>query len=217
MLGLPKTTDFNKRIPKEKFYENLNITPAIKKCFIDQIRVIYWRNKIASTTTNLVSGSTVTEIEVIEIKLKSNALDEGVLRQIDKDIPYHILFLLEYEGKYQAWIAYKQSSSSVNMAFKVNQYYHTDWLDEDKLPIKLEGMTVDAVYDNFAYQIAGETLQAGKEESLQDAVERKEKITKLKKQIETLQSKIRREKQFNRQIEMSTEIKKLKKELEELE
>ena len=72
MLGLPKTTDFNKRIPKEKFYENLNVTPGVKKCFVDQIKVIYWRNKIASSTTNLAAGSTVTEIEVFEIKLKTN-------------------------------------------------------------------------------------------------------------------------------------------------
>ena len=94
MLGLPKTTEFNKRIPKEKFYENLNVIPAIKKNFVDQIKVIYWRNKIAPSTTNLAAGNNVTEIEVFEIKLKTNLLDESVLRQIDREIPYHILFLL---------------------------------------------------------------------------------------------------------------------------
>lgn len=31
MLGLPKSTEFNKRLPKQKFYENLTITPALKK------------------------------------------------------------------------------------------------------------------------------------------------------------------------------------------
>ena len=34
MLGLPKTTEFNKRIPKQKFYENLEISPALKKLWI---------------------------------------------------------------------------------------------------------------------------------------------------------------------------------------
>ena len=28
MIGLPKTTEFNKRIPKQKFYEKINISPA---------------------------------------------------------------------------------------------------------------------------------------------------------------------------------------------
>ena len=213
MLGLPKTTDFNKRIPKEKFYENLNVTPALKKSFVDQIKVIYWRNKIAASTTNLAAGSTVTEIEVFEIKLKANVLDEGVLRQIDKEIPYHIVFLLEYEGQYQAWTAYKEAASG-NTAFKVNQYYHTDWLVEDDLPLKLEGLNVDAVYENFVYQIAGDTLQAGESESLQDAVARDEKLKSLKKQIEVLQMKIRKEKQLNVQMKLNGELKKMKKELE---
>ena len=53
MLGLPKTTEFNKRIPKQKFYDNLTVTPALKKVFIDQIKTIYLRNKIAASTTNL--------------------------------------------------------------------------------------------------------------------------------------------------------------------
>lgn len=215
MLGLPRTTDFNKRIPKEKFYENLNVTPAVKKCFVDQIKVIYWRNKIAASTTNLAPGTTVTEIEVFEVKLKTNNLDEAVLRQIDKEIPYHILFLLEYEDKYQAWTAYKEASSG-NSAFKVNQYYHTDWMTEDELPLKLEGLNVDAVYENFVYQIAGDTLQASDSESLQDAVERDEKIKHFNKQIEVLQAKIRKEKQLNVQMKLNSELKQLKKELEGL-
>ena len=215
MLGLPKTTDFNKRIPKEKFYENLNVTPTVKKCFVDQIKVIYWRNKIASSTTNLAAGSTVTEIEVFEVRLKTNILDEAVLRQIDKEIPYHIVFLRECEGKYQAWTAYKEATTG-NTAFKVNQYYHTDWLTEEEIPLKLEGLNVDTVYENFVYQIAGDNLQVSENESLQDAVERDEKIKNLKKQIEVLQAKIRREKQLNVQVKLNSELKKLKIELEVL-
>lgn len=212
-MQFPKTTEFNKRIPKEKFYENLNVTPALKKSFVDQIKVIYWRNKIAVTTTNLAAGSTVTEIEVFEIRLKTNTLDEAVLRQIDKEIPYHILFLLEYDGKYQAWTAYKEAASG-NAAFKVNQYYHTDWMEAEDLPLTIDGLSIDAVYENFVYQIAGDTLQAGTNESLQDAVKRDEKIKNLKKQIEALQAKIRKEKQLNVQMKLNSELKKLKKELE---
>ncbi len=215
MFELPKTTDFNKRIPKEKFYENLNVTPAVRKYFVDQIKFIYWRNKIASSTTNLASGSMVTEIQVFEIKLKTNILDEAVLRQIDKEIPYHIIFLLEYDGKYQVWTAYKEASTD-NNAFKVNHYYHTDWLTEDAIPLKLDGLNVDTVYENFIYQIAGNTLQANENESLQDVVKRTEKIKNLKKQIEIVQAKIRKEKQLNVQMRLNSELKKLKKELEVL-
>lgn len=80
VLGLPMTTEFNKRIPKQKFYENIAVTPAMKKAFVDQIRIIYWRNKIATTTLNLATGEQVTEIEVFEVRLSAPELDESVLR-----------------------------------------------------------------------------------------------------------------------------------------
>lgn len=217
MIGLPKTTEFNKRIPKQKFYENMDISPALKKVFVEQVKIIYWRNKIATSTTNLATGNDVTELEVFEVRLNSPVLDDGLLRQIDREIPYHILFLLEYQRKYQAWIGYKEAAASGNKAFKVNGYYHTEWLTEDELPLKLEGLSVDAVYENFVRQIAGDKLKSETSgESLKESVARDEQKQALQKQIDALKAKIRKEKQLNKQMEMNNELKKLKKKLEAL-
>ena len=79
----------------------------------------------------------------------------------------------------------------------------------------MEGLSVDAVYENFIRQIAGDKLKtesAG--ESLKESVARDEQKQQLQKQITTLQAKIRKEKQLNKQMQMNTELKKLKKELE---
>lgn len=217
MLGLPSSTEFNKRIPKQKFYENMAITPALKGEFTNNVKAIYWRNKIATTTTNLAPGNYVTELEVFEIRLNSTEHNENLLRQIDKVIPYHIMFLLEYQGKYQSWIGYKEVAESGNRVFKVNSYYHTDWLAENELLLKLEGLNMDSVYDNFVYQIAGDKLKSKTVgESLKDSVKRDERYSELQKQISILQTKIRKEKQLNKQMKMNTELKKLKKELEAL-
>lgn len=216
MLGLPKTTEFNKRIPKQKFYENLSISPALKKVFVEQVKVIYWRNKIAASTMNIAPGSNVTELEVFEVRLNSPNLDDGFLRQIDKEIPYHILFILEYEGKQKAIIGYKEESTG-NNPFKVNRYYSTDWQEADSLSLKAEGLSVDAIYENFIRQIAGDKLSnATPNESLKETVNRNERQQALKKQIEQLQTKIRKEKQLNRQMEMNEKLKRLKMELEEM-
>lgn len=218
MIGLPKSTEFNRRIPKQKFYENISVSPTLKRVFIDQIKVIYWRNKVAATTMNLAAGDTVTELEVFEIKLNGQQLDESVLRQIDKEIPYHILFLLEYDGKYQAWTAYKEAAASGSNAFKVGTYYHTDWIPEDELPLKVEGLSIDKVYENFVRQIAGDALRSeeGKTESLKESVERDNRRQELEKQIAALQTKVRKEKQLNKQVQLNAELKKLTKELEVL-
>ena len=215
MLGLPKTTEFNKRIPKQKFYENLSVTPATKKAFTEQIKIIYWRNKLAATTLNLAPGEQVTEIEVFEVKLNSPDLDENVLRLIDREIPYHILFLLEYDGKYQAAVGYKEAAGSGKAAFKVDRYYRTEWLAEEELPLHLEGLTIDAVYENFIRQIAGDSLSGGEETTLKESVEQQKQREQLEKQIATLEAKMKKEKQLNRKMELKAEIKKLQLELEE--
>ena len=213
MLEFPASTEFGKRIPKQKFYENLDISPALRRVFVDQIRLVYWRNKLAASTLNIAAGEAVTEIEVFEVRLNEPQLDEAVLKQIDKEIPYHILFILTFDGKAQAWIGYKEAAASGSNAFKVSRYYHTDWMPEDVLHLSIDGLNMDAVYESLVHQIAGEKLQTDSGESLKESVERDEKKKQLEKQISTLENKMKKEKQLNRRMEMNAELKRLGKEL----
>ena len=214
MLGFPVSTEFNKRIPKQKFYDNLDVSPTLRRVFVDQIRIVYWRNKLAASTLNIAAGEAVTEIEVFEVRLNEPLLDEAVLKQIDKEIPYHLLFILTCDGKAQAWIGYKEAAASGSSAFKVNRYYHTDWMPEDELQLHIDGLNMDTVYESLVRQIAGDKLLSESGESLKESIERDEKKKQLEKQIAALESKMRREKQLNRRMEMNAELKKLRKEIE---
>ena len=40
MLELPKTTEFGRRVPKQKFYEHLDVSSEVKRLFAEQIRLI---------------------------------------------------------------------------------------------------------------------------------------------------------------------------------
>lgn len=214
MLGFPASTEFNKKIPKQKFYDNLDISPALHRVFVDQIRLVYWRNKLAASTLNIATGDAVTEIEVFEVRLNDPQLDEAVLKQIDKEIPYHILFVLTCNGKAQAWIGYKEAAASGSNAFKVSRYYHTDWMPENELHLHIDGLNMDAIYESLVRQIAGDKLQTDSSESLKESVERDEKKKQLEKQISALENKMKKEKQLNRRMEMNSELKKLRKEME---
>lgn len=212
MALFPAVTEYNRRIPKQKFYENLTLTPQVKRGFVEGIKLIYWRNKLAEDTVHIPKGEQVTEIEVFELRLSSPTLDEAILRQIDKEIPYHILFLLTFEGKTQAWIGFKEASAGVN-SFKVNRYYHTDWMQEDELPLRLEGLSLDAVYENLVRQIAGGNLECeiGNEElSLGEQIERSARLEKLQKEIARLEKLAWAEKQPKKKLEYVNAIKKLK-------
>ena len=69
---------------------------------------------------------------------------------------------------------------------------------------------MDAVYENYVRQIAGQNIVADSHD-LKNDVTRSEEIHALQKQIETLRERIRKEKQFNRQVEMNAEVKRLQK------
>lgn len=204
MWDLPQATAFNKRIPKQTFYEKLSLSSAMQKVWTDDIQAIYWRHKIATTTTTLAKGAEVEEIEVLEIQLKKPELPKAVLQQIDKAIPYHILFILSYEGKCQAWIGYEQRI-----------YYHTAWVEADMLSIHLDGLDMDKVYQNLVRRIAGDALgnTQSATSSLADDVAKSEERQKIEKEIAKLTAKMQKEQQFNRKVELHRRIKELKEKL----
>ena len=98
---------------------------------------------------------------------------------------------------------------------KSGTYYHTHWQPMDKLSLKLEGLNMDAVYEGFIRQIAGERLQ-DQPGDLKEAVVRDEQRQKLKREIADLENKVRREKQLNIQVTLNSGLKRLRKELEGL-
>lgn len=213
-------------MPKQKFYGSLAVSAALKRSFIDEIKAIWWRNKLAADTLNLAKGAAVTEIEVFEIELANGELNEDILRQMDRLIPYHLLFVLSFADRVQAWIGYKEASAAGENAFKVSRYYHTDWIPREALRFTLSGLTLDKVYENLVRNIHAASqpapigrdgLRAVREPEtawrddlpISANIARDTARTRLEKQIAVLEAKMRREKQLNRKMELNAELKRL--------
>ena len=202
MLGLPRSTQVNRRVAKEKLYQNAALTPQTREMIKDQIESVFWRNKLADSTMAISAGETAPEIQIFEIQLRQRELDKRVLPAIAKAIPYKILFILVFDDEAQAWI---EASGT---------FYNTDWQSLDGFTLKFEGLNLDAVYENLARQISGGRL--GTDGDIEEAVDRDKIRQKLERDILTLEKKLLREKQFNKQVELNGELKRLRKELEGL-
>jgi len=202
MLGLPRSTEVNRRIAKEKLYQNTTLTPQSREMIKDQIESVFWRNKLAESTMAISAGETVVEIQIFEIKLRQKELDKRILPAIAKAIPYKILFILVFGDEAQAWI---EASGT---------FYNTDWQSLDGFMLKFEGLNLDAVYENLARQISGGRL--GTDSDIEEAVDRDKQRQKLERDIAVLEKKLLREKQFNKQVELNGELKRLRKESEDL-
>ena len=203
MLGLPRSTQVNRRVAKEKLYQNAALTPQTREMIKDQIESVFWRNKLADSTMAISAGETAPEIQIFEIQLRQRELDKRVLPAIAKAIPYKILFILVFGDEAQVWI---EASGT---------FYNTDWQPLGGFMLKFDGLNLDAVYENLARQISGGRL--GTDGDIEEAVDRDKQRQRLERDIVALEKKLLREKQFNKQVELNGELKRLKKELEELQ
>ena len=203
MLGLPRSTQVNRRVAKEKLYQNAALAPQTREMIKDQIDSVFWRNKLADSTMAISAGETVAEIQIFEIQLRQRELDKRVLPAIAKAIPYKILFILVFGDEAQVWI---EASGT---------FYNTDWQPLGGFMLKFDGLNLDAVYENLARQISGGRL--GTDGDIEKAVDRDKQRQKLERDIAALGKRLLREKQFNKQVELNGELKRLKKELEELQ
>lgn len=208
MLNLPQSTAFGKRIPKQKFYEHLGVTPELKRAFTEQLKLITWANKLSPQTLNLAPGTAVQEIEVFQLRLTGQELDERVLEAMDKQIPYHLIFLLvRPDGAEKLKVHYKEAWPGGTIQLK--KLYETNWTPPGKLSLPCTALDMDALYEAMVREIAGEQLQAPAEETLQETLARTEQQEKLQKQIMQLRNKMKKEKQLARQMELRRQLKKL--------
>ena len=209
MLGLPASTECNRRIPKQKFYEKSELSPALKKAFSAQIASIHWRNKIAPDVLNLAAGKEVQELEVFELRLYDGQVDEAVLRLIDRAIPYHILFVLVWEERMCLAVAYKETPDAKSTGVRVERYYYTDWMPVGEVVLRLEGLSMDAVYENLVRRIAGSALGDVPTSTLRESVAEQGRRERIEKQIAAIEAKIRREKQPKKKFEFVGQLKNL--------
>lgn len=215
-MKFPERAYFGRRVPKKAFTSKLALDSPVRRSLTEDVERIEWTWSLKEATLNLPAGQDVTEIEVFTVRLKQATFDNRLLRALDRQIPYHLLYLMEYAGKMQAWISYKETAAA-NEAFRVGQYYHTDWLEPEALPLAIEGATLDDVYEHFVRHVAGGALrQRVPEETLQTSVETATRIAALDKQLADVKRKIRKEKQFNRKVALHGEKKRLEQEREAL-
>lgn len=219
MLGLPKSTEFNRFIPKQKFYKDLytqkSIPDKAKNYFEKQIKSITWENKIDYTTMNIAKGSFVEEIEVFRVELYDYEIDDSVLYIIDENIPYHILFVFEYNDKRKYSLSYKEISKEAR-TINILKIFQSDWTSEDEDLLKFSGISLDNMYENLLNSISNNELDKFSGDTLKEKVLNNINHEKIQKQVNNLSKKVKNEKQFNRQVGLNSELKELKRKINSL-
>jgi len=214
-IGYPKQATFGRSLPKNKIYEHSGANTRLKDLFVGQVEQIVWQYKLAPETINLPAKPGVPEIQVFAIQLKTTELNLDVLRCIDGAVQFPIIFELSFDGRTQVVAAYKRPNESDTSRWVLSDYFATGWLPSDvqrtAMPLALE---LGSLYEQVLQRLI--PLPTRQKESLADLVARVEQVNAKQREVEKTASKLAKEKQFNRKVEINADLRKLKTELDGL-
>jgi len=112
-------------------------------------------------------------------------------------------------------VAYKKRSRQHENRFVVDSYFYSEWQNKDEWSLDLlKGLTLKAVYENLIKSLI--SVSPGSCLTLEQAVEKQKVIEKLEREIGALESKIAKERQFNRKVKYNLELQEKRKELEKI-
>ena len=199
MLGLPKSTELNKPLPKTAIYTKFQMNAAEKAKIDADISRIVIVNEVSAAKLNLAPGESVQAFFVLQVTLKHREFSEKTLITLSKLIPQNMVLLLECDGQ-------------AKLAIYHTKLLQTPWRDPAELTLTIKGLTMDAVWENVIVQVGNIRLQTGNTLDQQIAID--EQRAKLKKEIARLEKLAWAEKQPKKKFALVQKVNKLKERLE---
>lgn len=200
MYQLPSSTIISKPLYKKTVFEKFNLKAAERERFDADInRMMLVARVSPSTVPALAEGEDIKGFYVLQVILKQRDYDVKNILLLQKLIPQKIVFALQYEEQTQLCIFHTRLQQS-------------EWQSYDDTVIPLQGLTLDAAWNNLVATIGG--LDATSEESIEEQIINREQQEKLLRQIEMLEKRCRAEKQTRKKYELHQQIMKLKEVLE---
>lgn len=205
MIEFPAATAVHRRLPKEAFYKHLPLTKILKEKFVSDVDRIVVENSFTKENLNLASDAEIKEIMLLSISLKNQEFDGKVIEAIARQNPHKLVFLLSFENQQQ-------------LAVYHNKLYRTLWMDHDEIALKLQGYSLDEIWNSFIEQIAlyKERAEQTNDLSIEDRLAIQDQILKLETQINKTENAMWKEQQPKKKFELHTRLHEYQKKLEDL-
>lgn len=200
MFALPATTEIKKSLPKKAIYEKFGLKSAQRDAFDADISRIDIVNVVSpSTVPGLKEGERIKEFYVLLVALKRQHYDEKNILLLTKLIKQNMIFALVY-------------NDMVRFAVVHEKLFVMDWelLADAALP--LVGLDLGKVWEYLVMTIGSFEVMEGVTMEEQIAIDG-EKLKKIKL-IESLEKKLKVERQPRKKYELFQQVQELKKHLD---
>lgn len=199
MFQLPSATAINKPLYKKAIFEKFNLKATERDRFDTDISRMSLVARVSpSTVPALAEGEDIKGFYVLQIILKQRDYDVKNILLLQKLIPQKIVFALQYGEQTQLCIFHTRLQQS-------------EWQSNNDTVIPLQGLTLDAVWNNLVITIGG--LDVKSEESIEEQIINRKVREKLLRQIEALEKRCKLEKQTRKKYELHQQLVELKKKI----
>jgi len=203
MFDLPKTSEIRKPLHKKLIYEKYaaELSGNKKDKFDTDISRMIITNEISEASVNIKATEEISAIFVLQVELKRKEYDDKNIIMISKLFGQKLLIVLHYENAYQ-------------LAIYETRLLKSNWKNEEKISLKLNGLDLGCVWDNFVTQVSGIDVQDGN--TLEEQINVEAEKEKLRKQINDLELKARKEVQSKKKFEMVQRLQQFRRKLKEI-
>jgi hypothetical protein len=238
-LALPDACYLGKRVYKKLFYENVSLSALDKKYFIEDVVDIQWSYTLKPDTIAIAryedNEREYHEIALMQVNLKNDQHSKRLAQIIQRAIPYPLLIVFTQGSRFALNMADKRINQADRDKIRVEVFYDTAWLDLANLTATEAAFIDSCVCSQFSYQhfyafysdllarvIALNCSQVSGQYRLDTDLTRDEqvdwlnKIRQTEQKLQSLRADLKKESQFNRQVQLNIQIRQVVQQLAEL-
>lgn len=206
MLELPPSCRIGKILAKEKVLKQVTATEAVRSAFTHDIERIRVQYELVATKLNITPAANVKKIIVLELHLSNLATEELIVKTLASAFRVPLFFEIQHKGKlhYAALLGSGKKAA----------LFHSKPATETNTEIPLY-LSMEALYRNLLQIVL--PLASHEAEGLADYSARNMEHRQLQRDVEKLEQRIQREKQFNRRVELNRTLNAHKQDIKILE
>jgi len=237
-LEIPENCALNKRVFKKLFEENAKLDATDKKALKDDVQEIRWLYTLKPATINIPRYSDdvrdYPEIAILQVSLSNPARIKRLSALMQKAIPYPLILLFTHENSLSISLADKRVNQADKSKLVIEATIETglinlrnptavqrQFLDDLSLK-KLSFINFYAMYQDIFQRVVAlncATLNGRyelKREGQENRVAILREIQTLEQAQAELLSKLKREKQMGRQVDLNGQIHKIAHQMEKM-
>lgn len=237
LLGLDKVKYLGRKLDKKMFYDNGDLAREDRKIFIDYIDRIEMSYVLNSSTLNIapfVNDEYYYEtIVYLKVKLKQKDKIDKISKIINNNIPNPLVIIYEFDKEYSISTAIKRLSKTDKNKTVVEESNTTNWLNINYLT-ENDKKFIDSIslrkipYTNLfeAYKTINDKIyifkmsdKIGEYEDISDKntlEESKQILKRLEVELKKILTKMKKESQFNKKMELNIKATEINNQIEEL-